>query len=69
MIDNGDQYVDHDANDDDDGDVGDDADGDVGDDADGDVGDDDESDDGIALLVKEIYVLGKRQVVVPHNQP
>ena len=33
---------------------------------DSDVGD---CDDGIALLVKEIYVLGKRQVVVPHNQP
>ena len=35
-------------------------------DDDGDVGD---CDDGVALLVKEIYVLGKRQVVVPHNQP
>ena len=31
-----------------------------------DVGD---CNDGIALLVKEIYVLVKHQVVVPHNQP
>ena len=31
--------------------------------------DGDSDDDGVALLVKEIYILGKRQVVVPHNQP
>ena len=67
----GNQCEAHDANDrDDDGDasVSQDDDGDANDrdDDDGDVGD---CDDGVALLVKEIYVLGKRQVVVPHNQP
>lgn len=34
-----------------------------------DVDGDGDGDGNFALLVKKIYVLGQRQVVVPHNQP
>ena len=38
-------------------------------DVDGNGDGDGDGDGNFALLVKEIYVLGQRQVVVPHNQP